>query len=98
MWSVAAIEALLALSLNDLLLRANESIARITRPIRYSFFTLLSVETGGCPEDCAYSPQRHVITAGRKVRMLSLEHGTFAPRAAQVASTIRSSTGMPDVP
>jgi len=66
MWSVAAIEALLAPPLNDLLLRANESIARTTKPIRYSSPRLLSVETGGCLEDCAYSPQAARYHSGVK--------------------------------
>ncbi len=37
--------------------RAADCIARTTRRTRCSFRTLLSIKTGGCPEDCGYCPQ-----------------------------------------
>jgi biotin synthase len=56
-WSIAEIEALLALPLMDLLWQA-QAVHRETNPgYRVQLASLLSVKTGGCEEDCAYCPQ-----------------------------------------
>lgn len=57
LWSVAAIEALFALPFNDLLFRAQQ-VHREHQPANaVQLSTLLSIKTGGCPEDCGYCPQ-----------------------------------------
>ena len=48
---------LFALPLNDLLFEAQQVHRRHFEPNRVQLSTLLSVKTGGCPEDCAYCPQ-----------------------------------------
>ena len=56
-WSIAEIEALLALPLMDLLWQA-QAVHREANPgYRVQLASLLSVKTGGCEEDCAYCPQ-----------------------------------------
>src|SRR5215510_10289786 len=56
-WSVAEVEALFALPFNDLIFRA-QSVHRAHFPAnQVQLSTLLSIKTGGCPEDCAYCPQ-----------------------------------------
>ncbi|MGH6892181.1 MAG: biotin synthase BioB [Dongiaceae bacterium] len=56
-WSVAEAEALFALPFNDLLFRA-QMVHRAHFPAnQVQLSTLLSIKTGGCPEDCAYCPQ-----------------------------------------
>ena len=56
-WSVAEAEALFALPFNDLMFRA-QTIHRAHFPAnQVQLSTLLSIKTGGCPEDCAYCPQ-----------------------------------------
>lgn len=56
-WQIAEIEALFALPFNDLLFQAQQ-IHRTHFPAnQVQLSTLLSVKTGGCPEDCAYCPQ-----------------------------------------
>ena len=56
-WTPAAVEALFALPFNDLLFRAQQ-VHRVhfdANAVQLS--TLLSIKTGGCPEDCGYCPQ-----------------------------------------
>ena len=65
-WSVEAIEALFALPFNDLLYRAQQVHREHFDPNAVQRSTLLSIKTGGCPEDCAYCPQ--------SVHYLSLIH------------------------
>ena len=55
--SVAAIDALLNLPFNDLLFRAHTVHRENFDPNRVQLSTLLSIKTGGCPEDCGYCPQ-----------------------------------------
>ena len=56
-WTVEQIEALFDLPFNDLIYRA-QSVHRAhfdSNAVQLS--TLLSIKTGGCPEDCGYCPQ-----------------------------------------
>ena len=54
---VASIEALFALPFNDLLYRAQGVHRQHFDPNAVQISTLLSIKTGGCPEDCGYCPQ-----------------------------------------
>jgi len=56
-WTRAAVEALFELPFNDLVHRAHTVHRRHFDPNAVQLSTLLSVKTGGCPEDCAYCPQ-----------------------------------------
>ncbi len=56
-WTIAEIEALFALPFNDLVMRAHEVHRAHFDPNEVELATLLSVKTGGCPEDCGYCPQ-----------------------------------------
>ncbi|MEN5083565.1 biotin synthase BioB [Bosea sp. TWI1241] len=56
-WSVDEILALHDLPLLDLVGRANAVHRRHHDPDRVQKASLLSIKTGGCPEDCAYCPQ-----------------------------------------
>ena len=56
-WTVPEIEALHDLALLELVGRANAVHRRRHDPTRIRKASLLSVKTGGCPEDCAYCPQ-----------------------------------------
>ena len=55
-WSVAEIEALLQTPLLDLVFEAH-SVHRRTQDNSIQLASLLSIKTGGCPEDCGYCPQ-----------------------------------------
>src|SRR2546423_564980 len=56
-WTIAQIEALYALPLNDLIHRAQAIHREHFDPNAVQLSTLLSIKTGGCPEDCGYCPQ-----------------------------------------
>ena len=56
-WSVDAVEALFALPFPELLWRAQGIHREHHAPGRVQLSTLLSIKTGGCPEDCGYCPQ-----------------------------------------
>ena len=56
-WSRARVEALYALPFNDLVYRAQAVHREHFDANAVQLSTLLSVKTGGCPEDCAYCPQ-----------------------------------------
>ena len=65
-WSVAEIAALLSLPLLDLLYRA-QTLHRRYQDGTVQLASLLSIKTGGCPEDCAYCPQSAHYAAGTGV-------------------------------
>src|SRR5690348_5859973 len=56
-WSVPAVLDLFELPLPDLVFRAQAAHRQHFDPAEVELATLLSVKTGGCPEDCSYCPQ-----------------------------------------
>ena len=56
-WSAAEISALFDLPFADLMFRAQSVHRDWFDPNEVQMSTLLSIKTGGCPEDCAYCPQ-----------------------------------------
>ncbi|TLX22738.1 biotin synthase BioB [Thermomonas fusca] len=56
-WSRSEVEALFALPFTELLYRAACAHRQHFDPSEVQVSTLLSVKTGGCPEDCSYCPQ-----------------------------------------
>ncbi|MDB5881195.1 MAG: biotin synthase [Ramlibacter sp.] len=56
-WTVAAVQALFDLPFPELLHRAQTVHRENFDPTMVEFATLLSIKTGGCPEDCGYCPQ-----------------------------------------
>lgn len=91
---VARIEALFALPFADLLHRAQTVHRERFDPNAVQLSTLLSVKTGGCPEDCAYCPQsaRH-RTGVADEPVLPLDAVLAAARAARAAGATRFCMG-----
>ena len=56
-WRLDEIQALFSLPFNDLLFRAQSVHREHFDPNEVQVSTLLSIKTGGCPEDCGYCPQ-----------------------------------------
>lgn len=56
-WTREEIEALFDLPFNELIFRAQVVHRRHFDPNKVQMSRLLSIKTGGCPEDCAYCPQ-----------------------------------------
>lgn len=56
-WTDADIHAIYDLPLPELIFRAQTVHRQHHNPKQVQLCTLLSIKTGGCPEDCAYCPQ-----------------------------------------
>jgi len=83
-WSTAQVEALFALPFNDLLFQAQQVHRANFDANAVQLSTLLSVKTGGCPEDCGYCPQAARYQTGvENEDMLSVEDVVSAARAAR---------------
>ncbi|MFO1320242.1 MAG: biotin synthase BioB [Burkholderiales bacterium] len=93
-WSVDAIEALLTLPFPELLHRAQTVHREHFDPGRVQLSTLLSIKTGGCPEDCAYCPQsRRFETGVDDEPLLAIDEVVAAARAAKAAGAGRFCMG-----
>lgn len=56
-WTLEQIEELFNLPFNDLIFKAQTIYRKYFDPNRIQVSSLLSIKTGGCPEDCKYCPQ-----------------------------------------
>ena len=93
-WTVAAIEALFALPFNDLLFRAQQVHREHFDANAVQLSTLLSIKTGGCPEDCGYCPQAARYQTGvENEDMLSVDEVVAAARAAREHGATRFCMG-----
>ena len=90
----AAAEALFDLPFNDLLFRAHTVHRAHFDPNRVQRSTLLSIKTGGCPEECGYCPQAARYDTGvASQEMLALDEVTAAARAAKAQGATRFCMG-----
>ena len=93
-WSVDAIEALLNLPFNDLLWQAQQVHRQHFDPNEVELATLLSVKTGGCPEDCSYCPQSvHYDTGVKAEKLMASGEVRAAAEAARHAGATRFCMG-----
>ena len=86
--------ALYALPFNELLFRAQTVHRENFDPRRVQRSTLLSIKTGGCPEDCGYCPQAaryHTGVEGQD--LLPLDDVVAAARAARENGATRFCMG-----
>jgi biotin synthase len=63
-WTLAEVEALFELPFTELVFRAAEVHRRWFDPAELQLSQLLSVKTGGCPEDCGYCAQSQHFKTG----------------------------------
>ncbi|WP_292994945.1 biotin synthase BioB [Nitrosomonas sp.] len=93
-WSVAEVQSLLDTPFNDLIYRA-QSIHRQHHDANgVQLSTLISVKTGGCPEDCGYCPQAARYHTGVDNQdMLSLDEVVSAAAAAKANGASRFCMG-----
>ncbi len=93
-WTRAEVRALFELPFAELVFRAQSVHRTRFDPRQVQVSTLLSVKTGGCPEDCGYCPQSaHHKTAVRAEKLLSAEHVVSEARRAQQAGATRYCMG-----
>jgi biotin synthase len=82
-WTREEVRALFALPFPDLVYRAQSVHRRTFDPAQVQLSTLLSIKTGGCPEDCAYCPQSiHYDTGVDAAKLMGLDEVLAAAQAA----------------
>ncbi len=93
-WELAEVAALFELPFNELVFRAQSVHREHFDPTEVQISTLLSVKTGGCPEDCAYCPQSaHYDTGVDGEHLVPLEAVVEAARTAQSNGATRFCMG-----
>lgn len=94
LWSVTDVQALLDMPFNDLLYRAQTVHRQHHDPNGVQLSTLISVKTGGCPEDCGYCPQAARYHTGiENQAMLSVDEVVTAATAAKEKGASRFCMG-----
>ncbi len=92
--TVSDVEALFDLPFNDLIFRAQGVHRRHFDPNAVQLSTLLSIKTGGCPEDCGYCSQSvRVATGVDSQPLLPLDQVLAAARAAKARGATRFCMG-----
>jgi biotin synthase len=93
-WSRDEVLALFDLPFNDLLARAHAVHAEHHDPNAVQVSTLLSIKTGGCPEDCAYCPQAQRYQTGVQAqKLMSVDEVLERAKAAKAAGASRFCMG-----
>jgi biotin synthase len=93
-WSRDEVAALFALPFNELLHRAHGVHREHHDPNAVQVSTLLSIKTGGCPEDCAYCPQAQRYDTGvLPQKLLEVDEVLARARAARDAGASRFCMG-----
>jgi biotin synthase len=93
-WTREEVRALFALPFPELMFRAQAVHRRHFDPTEVQISTLLSIKTGGCPEDCAYCPQSvHYDTGVKAEKLMSVAAVVAEARAAKAAGASRFCMG-----
>jgi biotin synthase len=93
-WTREEVRALFALPFPELMFEAARVHRRHFDPAEVQISTLLSVKTGGCPEDCAYCPQSARYDTGVKAeKLMDLDAVLAEARAAKAAGASRFCMG-----
>lgn len=93
-WPVEAIEALFDLPFPELMHQAQTVHRENFDPTRVEFATLLSVKTGGCPEDCNYCPQAARFDTGvEATKLMEPDEVRLAAQRAKDAGATRFCMG-----
>ena len=88
------VRALFALPFPELIFRAQSVHRTHFDPTEVQISTLLSIKTGGCPEDCAYCPQSvHYDTGVKAEKLMSVDAVVAEARAAKTAGASRFCMG-----
>ena len=93
-WTRAEVRALFDLPFPELMFRAQSVHRQNFDPTEVQISTLLSIKTGGCPEDCAYCPQSASYETGvRAEKLMALEAVLAEARAAKASGASRFCMG-----
>ena len=93
-WTVEALVAVHGLPLPELMYRAQTLHRRYHDPSEVQLSTLLSIKTGGCPEDCSYCPQSvHYETAVTPEKLMDVGKVLEAAEQAKANGATRLCMG-----
>ena len=93
-WTRDEVLALFDLPFPELMARAGQVHRERFDPTQVQVSTLLSVKTGGCPEDCAYCPQAARYNTGVQAqKLMGLDEVMDKARAAKAAGASRFCMG-----
>jgi len=93
-WTRAEAEALYSAPFNDLLFRAQTVHRRCFDANQVQLSRLLSIKTGGCPEDCGYCSQStHHETGLKASKLMAVAEVVQEARKAQAAGATRYCMG-----
>src|SRR2546423_1892300 len=93
-WTSDKVAAFFTLPFPELMFRAQVLHRKYFNPREVQISTLLSIKTGGCPEDCAYCPQSaHYDTGVRAEKLMALPAVLAAAKAAKHSGASRFCMG-----
>src|SRR5437667_322171 len=93
-WTLAEIETIYTAPVSDLIFRAQQIQRAYHRADEVQGCVLLSIKTGGCPEDCAYCPQSaHYSTGVAREDLVSLDQMREAAVGARAQGATRFGMG-----
>jgi biotin synthase len=93
-WTAAEIAALFALPFPELMFRAQSVHRAHFDPSQVQVSQLLSIKTGGCPEDCGYCTQSvHNNTGLKATKLMEVEAVLEQARAAKASGVSRFCMG-----
>jgi biotin synthase len=93
-WTAPGVRALLDAPFTQLVFRAATVHRAHHDPAKIQVSTLLSIKTGGCPEDCAYCPQSASYEAGVPAsKLMDVDAVLAEARAARDAGATRFCMG-----
>jgi biotin synthase len=93
-WTREEVRALFDLPFPELMFRAQSVHRQNFDPAEVQISTLLSIKTGGCPEDCAYCPQSaHYDTGVAAEKLMTLDAVLAEARAAKAGGASRFCMG-----
>jgi biotin synthase len=93
-YTVAELRAIHDLPIPELIFKAQQAHREHHEPAEVQLCSLLSVKTGGCPEDCGYCPQSsHYQTGVEREKLLALDQVIAAANRAKAAGATRFCMG-----
>ena len=93
-WTLAEAKALYELPLLDLVYRAQTVHRSVWKENKVQLCSLLSIKTGGCPEDCGYCPQAARYQTGVKAqKLMAVTEVLDAAKTARDAGATRFCMG-----
>jgi biotin synthase len=93
-WTVTEVKALYGLPLPELVFRAQSVHRAVWKDNKVQLCSLLSIKTGGCPEDCGYCPQAARYQTGVKAeKLMAVPEVLAAAKTAREAGATRFCMG-----